>query len=84
MTSSATTAVYAWRANRHRIAIPGVTVTDIEPEVLSDRVLTTSGAAVAARRRSQRVRTTLCLPMASRTATHGTRRRYLVGNDRPL
>jgi hypothetical protein len=84
MTSSATTATYGWRANRHRIAMPGETVTHIEAEVLSDRVLTTSGAAVAAQRRSQRVRTTACVLTASRTATHRTRRRYLVGNDRPL
>jgi hypothetical protein len=58
--------------------------TPITPEPLCDRALTTSGAAGTTQRRSQRVRSTVCVPAASATATHRARRRYLVGSERPL
>jgi hypothetical protein len=60
------------------------TATPITPEPLRDRALTTSGAAGTAQRRSRRVRSTVCVPAASATATHRVRRRYLVGRERQL
>jgi len=71
MTNSATTAA-------------DQTATPVKPEVLCDRVLTTFGAGVTARSQSQRVRTKVCIPAASRTVTHRARARYLVGVNRPL